>query len=202
MNIDPWLQRWLPLVRERTGILKILELGCGSGADTKVLAREGFQVIALDIAEASIAEARAAAPTAEIHCQDIRDPWPMSAAGLGAVVASLSLHYFAWDETLLLAERIHSVLRPGGVLLCRVNATDDYNHGATGYPPIADHFYSVHGKPKRFFNRDSLSDLFADGWHTLAINKRFIRKYAKPKSVWEVILEREEAAAKMRPSLF
>jgi len=191
MSRDPWLQRWLPLVRERAGVLPVLELGCGRGDDTATLVGAGHRVIAIDLSTISITAARVRAPAADYYCQDIRAQFPPHVAGLGVVVASLSLHYFAWAETIALVERIRDVLRPGGVLLCRLNSTNDHHHGASGHPPIEENFYSVNGRPKRFFNRQSVQELFATGWHVLSTEEMVIHKYPPhPKAVWEMILER------------
>lgn len=46
------------------------------------------------------------------------------------VVASLSLHYLPWDETCAAFRAATDLLRDGGVMLFRVNATDDVEHGA------------------------------------------------------------------------
>ncbi len=191
MNGDPWLQHWLPLVHERAGGLPVLELGCGSGEDTATLVRAGHQVIAIDLSQSSIAAAKAKAPSAEHYCQDIRSPFPKRATGVGVIVASLSLHYFEWPETLALVERVRQTLRPGGVFLCRLNSTNDHNYGASGHPRIADNYFSVHGEPKRFFDRQSIHAIFARGWSALAEEELVIHKYAHPKSVWEVVVERD-----------
>jgi hypothetical protein len=124
--------------------------------------------------------------SAVFHCQDIREPWPVE----GAVLASLSLHYFPWDATVALVERIRLTLQPDELLLCRLNSTNDHRHGASGHPAIAEYFYLVDGKPKRFFDRASVDRLFASGWRALATKERVIARYDHPKSVWEVILER------------
>lgn len=189
MNSDRWLDRWLPLIHERAGTASVLELGCGRGDDTEVLVGAGYRVIAIDLSSGAIADAKARVRGAEYHCQDIRDTWPLHATQLGVVIASLSLHYFAWDETCVLVKRIGHALRPGGVLLCRLNSTNDHNHGASGHPRIAENYYSVNGRNKRFFNAENVSALFS-GWHTLGASEMVIHRYADAKTVWEVVLER------------
>lgn len=42
---DPWLERWLPLLAGRCTGAPILELGCGSGQDSAVLAAAGYPVV-------------------------------------------------------------------------------------------------------------------------------------------------------------
>lgn len=143
---DPWLERWLPLVVARADGDALLELGCGSGRDTRTLARAGLRVVGIDLSADAIEEARVRVPTAQFHCQDIRTPFPLPAGTLGVVVASLSLHYFDWPETMALVERIRQQLRPGGLLLCRLNSTRDFHHGARREVEAgADNFYLVDG---------------------------------------------------------
>jgi SAM-dependent methyltransferase len=168
----------------------VLELGCGPGEDTVTLSRAGLRVIAIDRSTESIAKAQAATPGAEYHCQDMRAPFPASAVALGVVLGSLSLHYFAWSETVTLVERIHDVLRVGGILLCRLNSTEDHHHGASGHPAIETNYYLVEGEPKRFFDRASIDRLFAKRWRVIDIGHHVVDRYACPKALWEVILEK------------
>jgi SAM-dependent methyltransferase len=185
---DPWLARWLKLIGERAVGLPVLELGCGGGRDTEVLAAAGHRVVAVDLSPESVAKARTRVPRAEFHCQDIRAPLPVDAAGV--VVASLSLHYFPWPETEALVDRIRRVLRPAGVLLCRLNSTNDHHFGASGHPAIDENFYLVDGAPKRFFDRAAVDRLFSSGWQMLSAEERTIDRYDLPKSAWEVVLEK------------
>jgi SAM-dependent methyltransferase len=191
VSADPWLQDWLQLLRDRAGAAAILELGCGIGKDTAILVGAGFRVVAVDLSPRAIERARAAVPDAEFHIRDLRAPFPVTAAEVGAIIASLSLHYFSWVETLALVERMRTTLRPQGALLCRLNSTNDHNYGAIGYPRIEDDFYLVQGEPKRFFNQTSIEAVFATGWRTLSVTERVIQRYSQPKVVWEVILERD-----------
>lgn len=192
---DLWLQRWLPLLAERGAGARILELGCGSGQDSQVLAAAGHVVVGVDLSERAIAGARARVPSAMFHCQDIRAPFPVAPGSAGAVVASLSLHYFPWPETIALVERIREALRPGstqgksGLLLCRLNSTNDHEFGASGHPEIEPQYFMVKGEPKRFFDRPAVERLFAGGWRVLGLEENIIHRYDRPKSAWEAVLE-------------
>lgn len=188
---DPWLRRWLPLIAERAADQPILELGCGGGRDTATLADAGQTVVGIDLSAESIARATSRVPSARFHCQDLRQAFPPP-AGLGVVLASLSLHYFDWTETTGIVERIRQHLRPGGVLLCRLNSTRDVHHGARPEPPEGDNFYLVDGVPKRFFDRRSVDRLFATGWRRLSAEELVVERYARSKALWELVLARSD----------
>lgn len=191
MPHDDWLDPWLPELTTRAAGQPVLEIGCGSGDDTATLVAAGLTVVAFDLSPEAVATARTRVPQATITCQDVRDPVPLATASAGAVVASLSLHYFPWDQTLALAQRIHAVLRPGGLLLCRLNSTEDTHFGASGHPRIDHHFHLVNGAPKRFFDAADVDRLFAHGWQRLSARHAVTGKYGLPKSLWEVALVRE-----------
>ena len=96
---DLWLERWLvelnfPSERE------VLELGCGSGRDTKYLADRGFQVVAVDVAEDALETCARHVPTARPLRHDIAQPLPFTDESYPVIIASLSLHYFSRQQTL------------------------------------------------------------------------------------------------------
>ena len=115
----------------------------------------------------------------------------MAPGQAGLVVASLCLHYFGWEDTVAIVQRVREVLRPGGLLLCRLNSTEDHHFGASGHPEIEPHFYRVDGEPKRFFDEAAVKSLFAGGWLCQSLEHVVTRKYLKPKALWEVVLVRD-----------
>jgi SAM-dependent methyltransferase len=188
---DDWLDRWLPVVVARAGGAPVLEAGCGHGDDTAALAAAGLNVMAFDLSPVAVGIARVRVPSATVERRDIREPWPEQARELGVVVASLSLHYFSWGETLAIVQRLRAVLRPGGVLLCRLNSTEDRHFGAQGHREIEPNFFMVDGQPKRFFDEASVRSLFASGWNILSLQHITTRKYVRSKSLWEAVVERD-----------
>ncbi|UTH72903.1 trans-aconitate 2-methyltransferase [Chromobacterium sp. IIBBL 290-4] len=187
---DEWLARWLPMLREACAHGPVLEIGCGEGEDSATLTGAGLELIAFDLSAEAAAAASRRVPGGQFHCQDVRQPFPLNERQPGAVVASLSLHYFPWEETLGIVERIRQCLPPGGKLLCRLNASDDHHYGASGYPEIAPDYYLVDGSPKRFFDERSVRELFANGWRILSLSHHVTGKYGLPKALWEAVLER------------
>ena len=190
MQRDPWLSKWLPVIADRAKADAVLEIGCGTGDDTETLVSAGLSVIAFDLSEQAVAEARARAPAATILCQSALEPFPVRGR-IGAIVASLSLHYFPWAQTKALVARMHETLRPQGILVSRLNSTEDHHYGASGHPEIEKHYYLVDGEPKRFFDRASIDALFGAGWTRLSVEHAYTTKYEKPKALWEVVVEKD-----------
>ena len=190
MAYDLWLDRWLPLLNTTASTGPVLEIGCGPGDDTAVLVEAGLDVVAFDLNAAAAATAQSRVPQARVCCQDVRAPFPLGAGMAGAVIASLSLHYFSWDDTTALFARVREALAPGGVLVCRLNSTEDTHFGATGHPMIEPDFFLVDGQPKRFFSAQAIDALFGAGWAVVSKAHATTHKYRQPKALWEVVARR------------
>ena len=186
---DNWLDRWLEEIVNISAEKSILELGCGEGRDTQLLCEAGLRVVGLDKSKDAIAVALKKNLDCCFHIDDIRSDFPDVGKSYPVIIASLCLHYFEWEETLGIAMKMHASLEDDGLLFVRVNATDDINYGAIGYPEIESNYYHVNGKTKRFFDMDALDRLFPEEkWNTLLKEEKTIHRYEKPKAVWELVL--------------
>jgi trans-aconitate methyltransferase len=168
---DPWLERWLPLIAERSSSLPVLEIGCGWGDDTSTLVGAGFDVVGFDLSAACVAATKLRSPKARITQRDLRAPLPVGDGEAGAVVASLSLHYFPWRETLAIVDGIRQALAERGVLLCRLNSTEDLNFGAGRGVALEQNYSSSTGGPsdsstERPSTRCSAPDGACSPWST------------------------------------
>ena len=188
---DLWLQRWLPLLRQAAAGEPVLELGCDTGRDTAWLAAQGLAVIGTDISLRALSACAAAVPSARLLAHDLRKPLPFRDGQFGAVIASLCLHYFDWAATVAAVSEVRRVLRPSGVLLCRLNSIRDVLHGAGAGDEIEPHYWRVHGayaECKRFFDAADLERLFGAQWERVAVEETTIRRYSEPKVCWELVL--------------
>lgn len=189
MKIDDfWLERWLANL---TSEHEVLELGCGSGRDTKYLVSQGFAVTATDVREEALEACVRKVPAANCLQVDIRQPLPFADGSYSVTVASLCLHYFSWTQTTSILGEIKRCLIEDGLLLARFNSTNDVNYGAVGFGEIEANFYLVRGKSKRFFDYEALGELFSNGWKIESIEEMTIDRYEKPKVVWEVAARRK-----------
>lgn len=188
---DPWLERWLPLLGDAGRQPRLLELGCSSGRDTAWLTRRGYRPVSLDISAEALEQCARNAPQATLLRHDLQDPLPFPDAHFEIVLAALCLHYFEWRKTLEIAADIRRCMAPGALLLCRLNSTRDFHHGAAGHEAIEPNYYRIDGRysdKKRFFDRTAVEALFADGWEFLALEECTIDRYDKPKAIWEMAL--------------
>jgi SAM-dependent methyltransferase len=183
---DPWLERWLPLLR-RSPARAVLELGCGRGRDTATLVDAGCVVVAADRDIDALRECHARVPAARRVQLDLgAPPLPFASARFSVVVASLSLHYFRWDMTLDLAGEIARCLAPSGALIVRLNSSEDVHHGAAAPDEIEPGLKLVEGAAKRFFDRGAVEAML-HGWRIEFLEHSTIDRYDRPKTVWEAV---------------
>lgn len=156
----------------------VLELGSGSGIDTKVILKHANSVIATDLYPNQNTQIRAIA-------LDHSKPLPFKNRQFDVVVASLCLHYFPRKTTQAIFEEIARVLKPDGTLICRVNSYQDAKHGAVGFPVIEPGLLNVNGKPKRFFRAAEIRELLGGFFIINSMEHRTIDRYQSPKCVYE-----------------
>ena len=168
----------------------MLDLGCGAGADTRFLSRRGFRVVAADLSEKALEITGRRAPEAQTVRMDLARGLPFPDAHFGAVVASLSLHYFPWPETVEILGEVGRCLAPGGHLLAHLNSTNDTHYAAARKEPIGRNFYLVGGSPKRLFDRDDVAALFSPGWKIESAEELTTARYGHEKTLWEVVVTR------------
>ena len=96
----------------------VLELGCGPGRLTRILAALSDEVRAIDVSERMVAACRRNVPGARVEVGDLRDLSKIGSTSTGAVVGAANVIDVLGDaeRTAVLAE-IHRILRPGGLLL-------------------------------------------------------------------------------------
>lgn len=96
----------------------VLELGCGAGRLTRVLAALSDDVHAIDVSERMVAACRRNVPAARVDVGDLRDLPGIQSASAGAVVAAANVLDVLGDaERKAVLAAIHRILRPDGLLL-------------------------------------------------------------------------------------
>lgn len=141
-HVERWLQRYretppdqMPWHREepaegleetvRRGLLPhglTLDLGCGTGTDLMYLARQGYQVVGVDIALEPLRLARERFQRAGLDIPLVRADarfLPFRDASFDLICDSGCFHTFAPEIRPLYARSVARVLKPGGILFLR-----------------------------------------------------------------------------------
>jgi SAM-dependent methyltransferase len=188
---EGWLVPFLP--RLPAPGARVLDAGCGHGLDAAFLCAARFEVVACDRRRPAPAEW--AAPVRYLLAE-LR-ALPFRPSSFDAVVASLSLHYLPWEQTVATFREIGELVRRRGCFLFRVNASDDVHHGAGQGEEIEPGFFRVpvdlvsHSETKRFFTEANVRAVAPPGFHVEHLAHRTIRRYEQPKQVWECLLARD-----------
>lgn len=96
----------------------VLDVGCGSGRVSRLLADRGFDVVGIDVSEPLVEKARSLFPDIEFRVEDVREA-SFDAESFDYVVFS----HFGLDYILPKAERekalreMYRLLKPGGLVL-------------------------------------------------------------------------------------
>lgn len=180
---DNWLDRFEGTIASCQ--TPIIDLGCGSGNDTKYLLEKGKTVVSSDRSVRAVENIRKNFPEVqEACCFDMTQGLPFADEYCHLLLADLSLHYFSETETFAVLRELKRVLQPDGILLLRVNSVNDINHGAGQGEEVEHHYYKTEDKGfKRFFDREDLNRFFFD-WEELYVCEESMLRYELPKMLW------------------
>jgi len=141
------------LIAEIAGGERALDLGCGEGDFTAVLAEVGAATTGVEIANAAIERARAKHPGLDFRIAPIDGPLPFADTSFDMVWASEVIEHVA-DTARWLSE-VRRVLRPGGRLLVTTPAHGRMRLALGGIErfsePLGDHLH--------LYSRQSLTDV-------------------------------------------
>lgn len=152
---------------------RLLDIGCGQGQDSRFWASKGYGVVATDLSESALSQARAKTqnmPNLDFQKIDISQGLPFTDGTFDVVYAHLSLHYFDTSTTQRLIQDIARVLKPAGLLAFLVNSTDDPEYGQG--QRLDDGYFFIHNKPKRFFNDASAKIMTQDYFDVLLCDNK------------------------------
>jgi 2-polyprenyl-3-methyl-5-hydroxy-6-metoxy-1,4-benzoquinol methylase len=140
---------------------RVLDVGCGAGEITSEIARAGFDVVGIDVAEEPLRRARARDPQLDVRLVAAEGEWPLADASFDAVWAGEALEHVL--DTAAWLSHVRRVLRSGGTLalstpahdrLCLLVLALSARRFDEHFDPRSDHV--------RFYTRRTLARLLAD----------------------------------------
>jgi len=119
---------------------KILDLGCGTGRHTVLLARKGFDVYATDISETGLKMTRKQLKESELKANvkiaSCYKKFPFKDNFFDAVISTQVIHHNYHEKIKFCISEIERVLKPRGILFVTVSAIKR-RRGATMFKMVA-----------------------------------------------------------------
>jgi ubiquinone/menaquinone biosynthesis C-methylase UbiE len=185
-----WLNRHLKALA-KTGN-RLVDLGCGTGDDVRVLAREGFWTVGLDFSWSALTFARDMFPRGRYVQADLRARrLPFADASFDGVIARCALHYFTLKQTEHIVDEVARILVPGGALAIVVNS-------AKMLSKRMRYQYDTHkvleprtirfadGVVRHFFTRAELERLLRDEFEIEYEHEGVFRQYEEQRVAWTI----------------
>ncbi|MFA7335538.1 MAG: class I SAM-dependent methyltransferase [Candidatus Obscuribacterales bacterium] len=155
---------YIPRIAEelnKSGAKRVLDLGCGSGWLAVYLARQGFEVVGVDVSAQAINLANTWASQEDLKISfEVGDASQLQyqAGSFDAVVANSIFEHFPIKQAQLLTDKINSMLKVGGVF---VGCFDKVGGGPGEYYTLEDgtHVYTDKARKGMMLRRYELEEL-------------------------------------------
>lgn len=184
---DEWLNKYVPLFNKDS---RVIELGCGRAYCSKYLLENGFKnIVACDISKEVLKIVNNVTPELKTLLFDMSKGLPFDNGSIDVIIADLSLHYFNSTTTDFIFDEIYRVLSDNGLLIARVNATNDMLHIPENSKEIEKNFYYDGEIYKKFFDCDDFIRLF-NGFNILSLEQKNMSRYEKTKMLWEFCIKK------------
>lgn len=124
-----WVRRWMPLIPPGAAVL---DLACGSGRHTRLLAAHGHPVLAVDRDAQALAAIRDEYGGAEHKIETLladleQGPWPLAGRSFSGIVVTNYLHRPGWPD-------LRACLAADGVLLYETFMEGNARYGKPSNP--------------------------------------------------------------------
>lgn len=191
-----WAMQWLSVL-ERSGNRKVLDLGCGAGADCRTLAQHGLEVVGLDYSHEAIAQAQAHLQDLSLPVRflqaDMASPLPFPDQEFDAVMSNVAFHSFPDRLLRSILGEIRRVLRQDGLVLLHVNSLEDmrYRPKDRAQEIEPDYYLESDGQTMHFFGEAYCRDLF-HMWNLIDLTHLHYPPRGRwvDKCVWRVVAQK------------
>ena len=186
---DSWMNKYKNIIFNING-KKAVDLGCGLGQDTEWLINNGFDVISCDFSKPALEKMKELYPNTTTMNFDMQDGLPFDDNSIDLIDANLSLHYFTMDKTIEIFNDIYRVLKPGGLLIGRVNS-DKNSYVNDNCEKIEECFYyeKDSGRHRRLFNKKQF-DILTKNWKVEILKEDETIRVGFKKYTWEFIFRK------------
>jgi len=155
-------------VLQEHGCRRVVDLGCGSGRHTVLLAQRGFDVIGIDNSPTALSLSREWLTREELSARlalaDMRRPLPFRSGVCDGVISTQVIHHALLDTVRATASEIRRILRPGGVVFVSVPSRTDPDETFLEVEPgtFVPASGSEQALPHHIFSPEELGSLFPD----------------------------------------
>jgi 2-polyprenyl-3-methyl-5-hydroxy-6-metoxy-1,4-benzoquinol methylase len=141
--------------------LRVLDVGCGEAQLTAAIARAGFTVVGIDVAEEPLRRARKLHTEIDVRLVPVDRAWPLQDASFDVVWAGETIEHVT-DTAAWLSE-LRRVLRSGGILLLSTPAHERLTLlGLALSRRCFDRHFDPRSDHVRFYSRRTLERLLFD----------------------------------------
>ena len=181
----------------RTGP-RLLDLGCGTGDDVRVLGGEGFRPVGLDFSLNGLLFARDMFRRGRFVQADLEARrLPFRDASFDAVIARCALHYFTLARTQRIVDEVARLLAPGGAFAFVVNSVEHLRrrmqYDYTGAKTLEPRTLRLRdGMQYHFFSEAELRRILRGAFKIEVIRQGPFRQYEERKICWTVRARRIE----------
>jgi SAM-dependent methyltransferase len=149
--------------------LRILDVGCGTGLNAAHLARQGHDVVGIDLSPVAIEKFRAQGYNGFV-CDIEAGPLPLHAGSFDLVYASEVIEHCV--DTASFLHSAHLVLRPGGTLLLSTPNSAFWAYRLLGLLGRTPSEYQHPGHVRFFSKRSLTASIEAAGFDVISISAR------------------------------
>ncbi|MFH0874492.1 MAG: class I SAM-dependent methyltransferase [archaeon] len=150
-------------MKDKSG--KLVDLGCGKGADSIYFNYMGLKVTAIDYSQEAMKMFNEMQQQNNVFIanltKDITEPLPFEENSQDFVYSRLSLHYFDDVTTKKMFTEINRILKSEGILCFQAKSTSDKKYGQ-GKEIEKDMFEDEEGYVRHFFSEEYAKELLSE----------------------------------------
>lgn len=184
---DLWLDKYRDIL-EKSRQKEIIDLGCGSGNDTRYLIEKNYKVISCDYSQEALKIVSKYFSNVKTVEMNFENKFPFEDNCAKIVIADLSLHYFDDITTKKIFFELKRILDKEGYLIARVNTINDVNFNTHLNKELEKNLYLTNNGLKRFFDVEDVKKYFGV-LNILKLEETIMNRYGADKYCFEVLCQ-------------